>query len=124
MIAILYFHQAAAKGASRFTASLGQRAEGWRLCEDSRSVELTSRHKESPVNSVIVFAFIHRSQSAETQPLRLNMRKTNTSVWTDGHTLDGMSSQIMFDAIKSFFFVSSSAEALSVEFSFVLKSEK
>lgn len=60
MIAVLYFHQAAAKGLQGPPPAWDRELKVGGLCEDSRSVELTSPHEERPVNSVIMFAFIHQ----------------------------------------------------------------
>lgn len=118
MIAVWYFRQAAAKGLQGSPPAWDRELKAGGLCEDSRSVELTSPWEESPVNSVIMFAFIHQESEPKHNLCNCKMLKTNTSVWISDHTLDGISSHFMFEVIKSHFF-GSSAESLSEKCSFV-----
>lgn len=82
-VVILYFHQGA--GIQGPLTARVRRRGGYRQCDDSRSVELTSCCKESPLNSVIVFTFIHHGVSVRKHIL-------SYSIWWKQTTLSGPSS--------------------------------
>lgn len=60
MITVLYFHQTAAKGLQGSLVAWDRELKVGGVCEASRSVALTSPRQEGPVNSVIMFAFVHQ----------------------------------------------------------------